>query len=90
MNLERLTDAAEVLAWLGEQASTLPEEREDAAAMHAIVQLARLYVLEYAVNLKRGAEPYDALLTTALGQEPLTLSQKDLLRALLPPTPKPD
>jgi len=90
MKLERFIEASEVLAWLGEQASKLPEEREDAAAMHAVLQLARVYVFEYAVSVMRGAEPYDALLTTALGQEPLTASQKDLLRALMPTTPKPD
>lgn len=68
MDDNRVLDAIEVLNWLTRQAAAIPENRPNATAMGATLALANLYLTEYAQNLLRGADAYDALVSTARGE----------------------
>lgn len=68
MDDERVLDAIEVLNWLTQQAARIPEDRASATAMGATLAMANLYLTEYSQNLQRGADAYDALLSTARGE----------------------
>ena len=86
MTDDDLARAGEVLSEFGAHVGNLPEERADAAFMLGVLSMAHSYLIEYRVHIHRGLEPYDALLATAKGQLDLTQQQKDLWRALTPPT----
>lgn len=85
MDLNRITDAAEAIGWLSEQAGTPGELASERLQMATLLTIARSYLVEYSVHVVRGMEPYDALVATARGDLKLSESQQDLLRALTPP-----
>ncbi|MBA3597965.1 MAG: hypothetical protein H0W40_11410 [Methylibium sp.] len=85
MNAKQVAGADDVLSWLSEQASCLPEARENAVQMTVVLTMARLYLVEFATHLSRGMEPYDALKATANGELEFTQRQQDLWRVVRPP-----
>lgn len=76
--------AADVVAWLGEQAGLPDEHREERLQMELTLAMARSYLAEYAVHLERGLEPHAALMAAARGELRLTKSQRDLLEVVVP------
>ncbi|NRF70356.1 hypothetical protein HLB44_25430 [Aquincola sp. S2] len=70
--LERLAAAADVLSWLGNRASLLPDDQPNGVTMGLQLTLAASYLVEYQRHLVDGMEPYDALLATARGELRLT------------------
>jgi hypothetical protein len=83
MDIQRIADAVEAIGWLAGQASQLGEERSSAVQMTLTLALAQSYMAEYAVNVSRGKEPYDALVLAAVGAEELTDSQRSLAKLLM-------
>jgi len=69
--IERLQAAAAILDEVQELATRLPEFHEDAAPMALHMVLVKSYLSELALNLARGKDVYDAVLTTARGQTPI-------------------
>ena len=69
--ITRLQQASETLQEVADLAGELPEKRDDAVAMVVYITLARSYLVELALNLVKGKEPYDAALTTAQGLTPI-------------------
>jgi len=82
--LDKIIEASETLRWLAEQASAPGEHGSKRMEMAMSLHLADLYVIEYGHHVARGAEPYDALMATALGEKELSQRQRDLLRSLVP------
>ena len=85
MTPQQFIEASKVVAWLAEHAATPGEQAEKRAQMALSLVLAQSYLVEYASHATRGLEPYDALMATVSGELELPASQKDLLRALMPP-----
>ena len=85
MNSEQVLAASDVIAWLADQAGTAGEEFQKRVEMSLHLNLARLYLLEYASHLSQGAEPYDALLATVRGELQLSQRQTVVLKVLMPP-----
>lgn len=71
MDVNRILEADEVIAWLSDMANSLPDEKQKGVEMALALQLTRSYLVEFAKHLTGGDEPYDALLKTARGDTPL-------------------
>ena len=84
MNSDRIRRTVDVLTWLGERASELPEDRRSAFKMEVTLAITGLYLAEYAVHQDRGKDAYDALLGTVRGD--LELTKAGLWAALRQPT----
>jgi hypothetical protein len=69
MDGRRISDALSVLAWLGDRAGDLPEEKSQALRMQLTLVTTGLYLAEYLFHTRDSdAEPYDALLKTVRGE----------------------
>lgn len=66
--LDRMTNTADTLAWLGEQAEAEAGNDGDRARMLMLLAIARSYVLEYAAHCSRGASEKDAIVATIRGE----------------------
>lgn len=69
--IDRLQAASAVLSEIQELARSLPEHRENAVTMATHMALVNSYLSELALNLVRGKDVYDAVLSTARGQTPI-------------------
>ncbi len=87
MKLEKILQAIDVLQWLGQRAGELPDSKDKGVQMHLQMQMASLYLLEYAKHLHDGMEAYDALLATARGEMELPDSPQLSVFKLLIPRP---
>jgi hypothetical protein len=69
MDSHRISEALNVLTWLGDRAGDLPEEKAHARRMQVTLVITGLYLAEYLHHsLDANAEPYDALLKTVRGE----------------------
>jgi hypothetical protein len=69
MNSRRISEALNVLTWLGDRAGDLPEEKSQALRMQVTLATTSLYLAEYLYHtLESSSEPYDALLKTVRGE----------------------
>jgi hypothetical protein len=69
MDSRRISDALNVLSWLGDRAGDLPEEKAQALRMQVTLVITGLYLAEYLYHAQdANAEPYDALLKTVRGE----------------------
>jgi hypothetical protein len=71
MKADRVLAAGDLLAWLSEKANLLPDDKANRVEMSLVLQMASLYLLEFAGHLLDDDEPFDALLKTACGEAPL-------------------
>jgi hypothetical protein len=85
VNTQQIIEAADAVAWLAEQAGAQGEDGPARIQMALALVMARSYLLEYAAHVTRGMEPYDALMAAARGELVLSQSQRDMLKALMPP-----
>ena len=90
MDVKRIADAAEVLGWLADRASELPEDRQKGVEMQMHLVMATTYLSAYVQELSDGKDPYDALRTAALGTTPLKDSPGLTVFKLLMSKPRPD
>jgi len=67
MQLDRVIDAAEVLGWLAEQVSSLPNCTDQTTVMALRLEVAHLYLADYAALLSKGLDPEAALHEAARG-----------------------
>jgi hypothetical protein len=65
MDIQKISDATEVLSWLRKQASDTPEAGDGGAVMAANLALAGAYLAGYAEHIAKGKHPHDALIATA-------------------------
>lgn len=72
MTKDQLQTAIDVLHWLSDEFSELPDERDKAtqAALHCT--LAASYVVELLAHLTNGKTPRDAIRETACGSLPIS------------------
>ena len=68
METHRVRDALDVLAWLGDRASELPEEKASAVQMQVTLAITGLYLAEYVFHQDQGRDAYDALLGSVRGE----------------------
>jgi len=68
LETHRVRDALDVLAWLGDRASELPEEKGSAVQMQATLAITGLYLAEYVFHQDQGRDAYDALLGSVRGE----------------------
>lgn len=71
MNTENILNAADVLAWMAEHFTKLPESERGAVVNGLACVMAQGIAVELAAHLTSGAEPYDAFVATAKGELPL-------------------
>ena len=89
MNADQAGKAREFIGWMIDAATALPQDKDEdsrrAAEMALELQMAWFYVAQFETELLKGADPYDALMTTACGDTPInrTPSQQTLVRLLL-------
>jgi hypothetical protein len=86
LNVDQLLAASDVLGWMSDRLSDLPENKEEGVVASLQCLLGRTIILQLAKHLQDGVEPYEALRRTAIGDLPLTQRQKDLWNTLRPPT----
>lgn len=84
MTSERLLETAEVLGWMSDSFGRLVDESKEATTNGLRCVIAQLLCVELARHLADGKDVYDALVSTALGELPLTERQQFLLRLLGP------
>jgi hypothetical protein len=84
LDSSRVREALDVVTWLGERASELPEERASSFTMQVTLAITGLYLAEYACHRDHGRDVYDSLLGTARGDAQLTEAAA-LLAGLMPP-----
>jgi len=84
MNIDQVLAAGNTLSWLSEQALTPGESRGERLQMAAVLLVAHSLLIEYASHVAKGLDAYDALIATATGKLQLSVTQRDLFKALLP------
>jgi hypothetical protein len=67
METLRVREALEVLGWLGDRASELPEEKASAVQMQVTLAITGLYLAEYVFHQDQGRDAYDSLLGAVRG-----------------------
>lgn len=87
MDKQSLRICGEVLSTLTEHFSKIPENKREALQAAAVCTVAHSYVVELAVHLANGMEPYDACVATVEGTLEIPPSAATVF-ALLGATPK--
>jgi hypothetical protein len=67
LETHRVRAALDVLTWLADRASELPEEKAAAVQMQVTLAITGLYLAEYVFHEDQGRDAYDALLGAARG-----------------------
>jgi hypothetical protein len=84
LDSSRVREALDVVTWLGERASQLPEEKASSVTMQVTLAITGLYLAEYAFHREQGRDAYDSLLGTARGDAQLA-EAAELWAGLMPP-----
>lgn len=81
-HIERLLAASQTCSELGQRLVELPEAREEAMQAGLVCSMASLIMSEMAKHLADGAEPYEALRRTALGELSIPPEKATALRVV--------
>lgn len=71
LNIQSLIEASDLLGVVANNFLKMPEERLHTANASLQCSQARIVLLAVARQLAKGAEPYDAYLTAAIGNTPI-------------------
>lgn len=72
MKTEELHAACRLLGEVAENLRALPEEQTEAVTAALQFEIVRLYLMDLAVQLNSGTDPYDALVKTVAGDTQLS------------------
>lgn len=84
MDVNRCKQAAETLRVLAKRAATMQETERELVIMTLHLQIAAVYLVNYAGHLEAGMDPYEAIRAAPVGATPLSDSHVSLIKLMNP------
>lgn len=81
MNAHEIAEAAKVVGWVAEQASSPENQFDQREQMGMLLMLAQSYLLEFAIHVAEGKTPAEAASATAAGDLNLRHADFDIREA---------
>ena len=82
MKLEQLLACADVLSQMSKNFAEMPSQNTEALQAGLQLTIAHSIVVEYATHISKGAEPYDAMERTVVGELEIPQAKAVVLQVL--------